>query len=53
MGRRRTLTIDSLERRDLLSITPLINSPGWVQAATAGAGAGGGGTGTGGQGATA
>ena len=48
MGRRRTMTIDSLERRDLLSITPLINSPGWVQSATAGTG--GGGTGTGGQG---
>jgi hypothetical protein len=31
MGRRRNLTIDSLERRDLLSITMLINSPGWVQ----------------------
>jgi hypothetical protein len=30
MGRRRTLTIDSLERRDLLSITPLINSPTWA-----------------------
>ncbi len=38
MGRRRTLAIDSLERRDLLSITPLINSPGWVQATAAGTG---------------
>jgi hypothetical protein len=40
MGRRRTLTIDSLERRDLLSITPLINSPGWVQATASGTGGG-------------
>jgi hypothetical protein len=45
MGRRRTLTIDSLERRDLLSITPLINSPGWVQVkATGSTGSNGGGT---------
>ena len=37
MGRRRTMMIDSLERRDLLSITPLINSPGWVQTRSASA----------------
>ena len=46
MDRRRRMTIDSLERRDLLSITPLINSPGWVQAAAAGTT----GSSTGGQG---
>jgi hypothetical protein len=38
MGRRRTLKIDSLEPRELLSITPLINSPGWVQTTAAGTG---------------
>ena len=31
MSRRRKWTLDALERRDLLSITPLINSPGWIQ----------------------
>ena len=31
MGRQRRFEIDWLERRDLLSITPLINSPGWVK----------------------
>ena len=36
MGRRRVMTIDSLETRNLLSITPLINSPGWVQTTAAG-----------------
>ncbi len=29
MGRRRDLRMDCLESRDLLSIAPLINSPGW------------------------
>ena len=48
MGRRRTLVIDSLERRDLLSITPLINSPGWVRTSAAGGSPGGqGGNGSG------
>ncbi len=46
MARRRNLGIDALERRDLLSITPLIGSPGWVQTRAAGTTGGG----TGGQG---
>jgi hypothetical protein len=36
MSRRRNLMMDSLESRDLLSITPLINSPAWVQTTAAG-----------------
>jgi hypothetical protein len=39
MGRRRTMTLDLLEGRDLLSITPLVNSPGWVQTTTSSTGA--------------
>jgi len=46
MGRRRILTIDSLETRNLMSITPMINSPGWLHVAAAGTGGGA----TGGQG---
>ncbi len=38
MSRRRNLLMDSLESRDLLSITPLINSPGWVQTTATGTG---------------
>jgi hypothetical protein len=54
MRRRRRLAIDSLEGRDLLSITPLINSPGWTQVAastaTTGSSTGGqGSSGSGGQ----
>ena len=46
MGRQRRFGIDWLERRDLLSITPLINSPGWVQTTASGTSGGS----TGGQG---
>ena len=50
MGRRRTLVLDSLERRDLLSITMLINSPSWVQATATGGGSSTGSTGQGSNG---
>ena len=35
MSRQRTWTVDTLERRDMLSVTALINSPGWIQKAAA------------------
>ncbi len=51
MDRRQRLAIETLEGRDLLSLTPFIGSPVWVHSAAAGTGGGGsGGAGQGGQG---